>query len=230
MKSLIFRKSSRRSAVWTTILVVTILALTSAQAFGQVTAGQTFTEFKLNGLGSVLIPDSMELQAGAYKKLSDGASKELGYDVSGEVIFQQKGLNDFNFKQNKTYARVMFATERGSRGSYPKLTAKIRLTARELKALDDATKEGLIESIKGIGIKIVRWDGVSVVSVNGQSAIKTAYLRQLNDNPSVYVEMYTFNNNDRMHRLTISYRLEDANIWKDALEKAKNSFKIIAVS
>jgi len=73
-------------------------------------------------------------------------------------------------------------------------------------------------------LKIVRWDGVSVNNVNGRSVMRVAYLRQLNDNPSVYVEIYYFENYDRMHLLTISYREGDTSIWKEDLETTKNSF------
>lgn len=42
-----------------------VLVLSSCSSmFGQATAGQSFVEFKLNGLGSILIPDIMELQSG----------------------------------------------------------------------------------------------------------------------------------------------------------------------
>jgi hypothetical protein len=207
-------------------LVLFFLLLISSSAFGQTTPGQAFVEFKLNGLGSILIPDTMELQGGAYKKFSDGASKEMGYDVSGEIIFQQKGLNEFNFKEINTYARVMIGTELGTPGSYEKLTTKIKATPRELQILGSSFKKELVNSFGDTGLRLIRWDGVSIVAVSGQSALKIAYLRQLNDKPSVYVEIYNFQNNDRMHRLTISYRLQDASIWKDALERTKNSFKI----
>ncbi|MGH9948581.1 MAG: hypothetical protein ACRD6X_15490 [Pyrinomonadaceae bacterium] len=209
-----------------TLLVAIFLIGLLTQTFGQATPGQAFVEFKLNGLGSLLIPDTMELQGGAYKKLSDGYSKDLGYDVSGEVIFQQKGLNEFNFKDNKTYARVMIGTEIGTPDSFQKLSAKIKATPRELEIFGSAFKKEMVESFGNTGLRLVRWDGASVVTINGQSALKFAYLRQLNDNPSVYVEIYSFQNNDRMHRLTISYRLQDATLWKDALERTRNSFKI----
>lgn len=192
----------------------------------QVTAVQSFTEFKLNGLGNLLIPDSMELQSGAYKRLSGGFSKDLGYDVSGEVIFQQKGLNDFNFGQVSTYARVMIVTEIETLGSYRKLSSKIRMSARELQATGDALRKQLAREFQSLDIRMLKWDGVSVVSVNGQNAIKVTYLRQLKENPPVHVEIYTFENNDRVHRLTISYRQEDAKIWKDALGRTLNSFRI----
>lgn len=207
-------------------LVLAFVLLPNNSTFGQATVGQTFVEFKLKGLGTILIPDTMELQSGAYKALSDRSSSEMGYDVSGDVIFQQKGLNDFRFKDNKTYARVMIGTERDKPGSYEKLGTRIKATQRDLQSLSNLFKKDLIDSFGATGLKLLRWDGVSIVTVNAQSALKISYVRQLNDNPSVHVEIYRFPNDDRMHSLTISYRLEDAGIWEDALERTKNSFKI----
>jgi hypothetical protein len=206
--------------------VLTFVLLPNNATFGQATAGQTFVEFKLKGIGTILIPDTMELQSGAYKALSDRNSSEMGYDVSGDVIFQQKGLNDFRFRDNKTYARVMIGTERDKPGSYEKLGTRIKAAPRDLQSLSNLFKKDLIDSFGATGLKLIRWDGVSIVTVNAQSALKISYLRQLIDNPSVYVEIYRFPNDDRMHSLTISYRLEDATFWKDALERTKNSFKI----
>lgn len=121
----------------------------------------------------------------------------------------------------------MIATELGASGSFEKPTTKIKATPRELRILDSSIKKELVDSFGSTGLKLIRWDGVSIATVNGQSALKTAYLRQLNDKPSVYVEIYLFQNSDRTHRLTISYRLQDAAIWKDALERTKNSFTIM---
>ncbi|MFN0280168.1 MAG: hypothetical protein ACKVRN_16445 [Pyrinomonadaceae bacterium] len=207
--------------------VVLVLFLATASLAQD--AVPTFQEFKLKDIGTILIPVTMELQAGDYKVLSDAFSKELmtkgGFEVSGnKIVFQQKGLNEFT--KATTYARVMIDTDYGPPGSYEKLVSKLQLTTRELNLLDSSLKQELSKSFEGYGIRMLRWDGVSIVSVNGRSAIRTAYLRQLNDNPSVVVEMYQFQNYDRTHKLTISYRLEDSSLWKDALDRTKNSFSI----
>jgi hypothetical protein len=192
-------------------------------------AEPTFTEFKLKDLGTIQIPATMELQGGDYKRMSDTLSKQKGFEISGdEIIFQQKGLNNFDFENNKTYARVMIGTDHDMPGSFNKLTARITATPAELREYDALLKEGTIKGFResGTGLELVDWYGSSNVLVNGRNAIKTSFLRRLNQNPKVYVEVYLFQNYDRTHRLTISYRLEDSALWKAALERTKNSFTI----
>lgn len=197
---------------------------TSAQ-----TSAVTYEEIKLTGIGSISIPSIMELQSGVYKELSDKFSKELGFDVSGVIIYQQAGLNDlFKFKKSDTYARLMIKETSGKAGEYRSLNSKLVVTPKELKLLNTQSKNELTNQFQssGIDMKLIRWDGVSADKISGFDVLKTAYLRQLNDNPAVYVELYYIENYDRQFTLTISYREEDSSIWKDTLNKTKDSFKI----
>jgi len=209
------------------LYISTILVLILAfGVFGQTSAG-TFEKIKMSDIGTVLIPSAMELQSGTFKKFSDSVSKDLmkeqGIEITGDnIVFQPKGLNDF--KKLNTYARVIINTTIGRKGEYRKITAKFAATKRELNEASTIFRKQFEEELKSIGLKIVRWDGVSVNNVNGRSVMRVAYLRQLNDNPSVYVEIYYFENYDRMHLLTISYREGDTSIWKEDLETTKNSF------
>lgn len=169
----------------------------------------------------------MELQGADYKAVSESFAKGKGFEASGEdIIFQQKGLNEFDFKNIKTYARVMIGTEHVEPGSVDKLTKRIVAAPSELRIINESMKQGIVKSFEGTPLKLLKWDGTAIMMMNGRSALKIAYVRQLNDNPSVYVEMYILQNYDRTHRLTISYRLEDSAIWKSALERTKNSFTI----
>ena len=198
---------------------------TSAQ-----TSKITYEDITLTGIGSISIPSIMELQSGVYKEFSNKFSKELGFDVSGVIIYQQAGLNDLfkTLKKSNTYARLMIKETSGKAGEYRRLDSKLVVTPSELRLLNTQSKNELINQFQssGTGLKLIRWDGVSVDKISGFDVLKTAYLRQLNDNPAVYVELYHMENYDRQYTLTISYREEDSSIWKDALNKTKTSFKI----
>ena len=212
-----------------TILTLFCLFFLTYATSAQTTA-VTYEEIKLTGIGSISIPSIMELQSGVYKEFSDKFSKELGFDVSGVIIYQQAGLNDlFKFKKKSdTYARLMIKETLGKAGEYRSLNSKLVVTPKELKLLNKQSKDELTNQFQssGMGMKLIRWDGVSVDKISGFDVLKIAYLRQLNDNPAVYVELYYIENYDRQYTLTISYREEDSSIWKDALNRTKNSFKI----
>lgn len=169
----------------------------------------------------------MELQSGLYKEISDKYSKELGFDASGMIIFQQQGRNEI-FTKPSTYARVMIEETLGKPGDYRKITSKIVLTKQELEALNTQAKTEVENEFQkaGVGLRLLRWNFISVVTVNGRNALKVAFLRQLNSNPPVFVETYTIDNYDRQYGLTMSYRQEDASIWKEVLNTTKNSFTI----
>lgn len=193
-----------------------------------------FENYKLSNVGFISIPSKMELQSGIYKKKSEKYQKEiserLGFEVSGNrIVFQQKGLND-NVKSGfSTYSRIILETEIGQFGDFEKLTNNYNLTQAELVQINDEIINQVKQSFNGTGLRIINWYGVSVKKINGRTALKVSYLRQLNDNPYVLVEMYSFQNNDRMHRLTLSYRQSDGNIWKPLFAKILNSFTITNV-
>lgn len=193
------------------------------------TAPAGFDLYKLNGIGSILISSNMELQAGTYKMLSENYAKEAlakkGIEISGDsIIFQPKGLNEF--KKSATYARVIIETTLGKAGDYKKLNVKKVFTPKQVQILDSDAKSAIENGFENTPLKLTKWGGVSIDTINGIQVIKTAYTRQLNDNPPVYVEMYYVENNDRQYTLTLSYRVADASVWKDALRTTKESFKV----
>ena len=186
----------------------------------------TYEKIKLTGVGSISIPSIMELQSGVYKDLSNSFSKEFGLDVSGAIIFQQKGLNSLT--KTSTYARVIIQESKGSNGEFKTLSNKLSLTAKELKYLDSAMKEELETQLssQGVEFKLIKWFGGSLESLSGYRVIRTSYIRQLEKNPPVYVEAYYIENYDRSYNFTLSYRFEDASIWADVMKTIKDSFII----
>ena len=103
------------------------------------------------------------------------------------------------------------------------------MTQAELNELNSELKSQIQQSFYGTGLKLIIWYGVSIAKVNGRKVLKISYLRQLKDNPYVVVNMYSFQNNDRVHRLTLSYRQSDEAIWKPLYSQILNSFTIINV-
>jgi hypothetical protein len=190
-----------------------------------------FDNYRILEVGSISIPNNMEIQSGNYKKISEiyqkEISKKFGYEVSdNRVVFQQKGVNDLDKQALATYVRVILETDIGNFGDYEKLSTKLIATPQEISDISKEYKTQMQQSFAGTGMQLITWYGVSIVTINGRTALKISYLRQLNDKPFVVVNMYRFQNNDRLHTLTLSYRQSDEATWKSLLTKIANSFII----
>jgi hypothetical protein len=68
-----------------------------------------------------------------------------------------------------------------------------------------------------------------VEKINGVSCIHIGYKRQLHDKPFVLVHIYYFHNNDRVHALTLSYRLSEVDYWREDFAKILKSFRITTI-
>jgi hypothetical protein len=188
----------------------------------------TYAKYTLIGTGYISIPSTMELQSGNYKKTSESFQRMMGSEIAGDrVVFQLKGFNDGLYPSAPSYEKVIFTTIRGmAYAEYEKILTTKDAVARQklLKELDRAVQREYKNS--PIPVKMLFYNEASIVVVNGQPAVKVSYLRQVSDNEPCYTDIYTFQNTDRGHRLTISYRKSKASIWKPILEKVLNSFTI----
>lgn len=182
------------------------------------------TEVLIEAFGSITLPSEMEIQSGNYKTLNDKLKEILGYE-SKSVVFQQKGLNDFNKDGFSTYARIMIKTITSSPGTYPDLK-KNKLSRKDLKDIEKEIKDELENSLSAINIVITKWYPIITEDINNFTSIKVQYDRQLGDNPEVEVEQYMIFNNDRMHIVTFSNRIEDRSEWITIFNNVKLSIFI----
>ena len=197
-------------------------------------AQSTSETFLLKNIGYISIPSEMELQSGSYKKFVDNykqtLAKKFDWEVSdSRIVFQQSGLNEFDKSSYSSYARVILETFIERPGTFEKISTKLAATATELNQISAQFKSELSDAYSDTGIRIIEWYGAQISNVNGRTALKFSFLRQLRDQPYVYVTVYQFHNNDRMHQLTMSYRQHDASKWKPIYSKILNSFTITTV-
>lgn len=213
------------------LLINLILIQTSIFAVAQI----AFDNYRINNLGYISIPSNMEEQSGTYKvmaqKIQQQYAKTLNYEIdfSNRIVFQQQGPN--SFQKSSTYARIIIKTILGNTADYKRLSHKPSLSASEIQKLSNQAKTELENGFKETqqNQKIISWYGLSIVTVNDVSAYKYSYVRQLGNNPPVYVEIYKYENYDRTHELVLSYRLEDSAIWKPLFNKVLNSFVITPI-
>ena len=190
----------------------------------------------IENVGSIDLPPTMEVQGGQYKEFSDDLLGSYGFKVSSQLIAQQKGLNEYKGPKGQyagKYARVMVDTETGNYGDYDKLNFNIHEYKKsDIAELDKIYKQYIQqESVKasrsGLGqMKLIEWYPLKFENINGMSCIHVSYTRQMNDNPLVLVHMYVFQNNDRVHNLTMSYRQSESDYWKNDFSHILNSFRI----
>jgi hypothetical protein len=186
----------------------------------------------IKDVGYFDLPQTVEIPKGVYKEFVDGFREIKGYDTP-QFVAQQKGLNDFNIDGFEKYSRVMLATDIGSPDDFINSDFDLTLFTTEdfttlEKATDEAYKEQVVKSIELAenGVKIIEWYPLKIEKINGFLCFHVSYTRQFLDRPLVLVNMYAFHNYDRMHTLTLSYRLSEANYWKTDFEKVLDSFRI----
>ena len=182
-----------------------------------------YTTYTIEEVGSISVTDDLELQGGNYKEMVDSYLNSRHINFDSRVVFQPKGLNALD-KEVNSYCRIIIET---LYGDYEPLYSKIpQVSVNELRELSATMKQSLIQGFAGTSLQLINFYGSTIVKVNNQVAIKTSYTRRLGDNAPVRVDVYHFQNRDRMHSLTLSYRIEDAALWKEKLSHSLNSFKI----
>jgi len=177
-------------------------------------------KINIENIGSINLPPEMEIQDGDYKEIHDKEFEIMGFSTNN-IIFQQKGLNDFLEDSFNNYARVMIKTIISTPNSYDYLTDKFDATKSELEEFDNLAKNEISEKIK-----IVKWYPSEIILLNNMYGVLTTYDRQISNNPVVYVMMYQFQNNDRLHSITMSYRKEESEQWSTIFEKIIKSLNI----
>ena len=182
-----------------------------------------YTTYTIEGVGSISVTDDLELKGGNYKKMIDSYLNSRHINFDSRVVFQPKGLNALD-KEINSYCRIIIET---LYGDYEPLSSKVpKVSVGELRDLSAVMKQSLIEGFAGTSLQLINFFGSTIVNINNQVAIKTSYTRRLGDNAPVRVDVYHFQNRDRMHSLTLSYRIEDADLWKEKLSHSLNSFRI----
>lgn len=189
-----------------------------------------YSTYVVDNVGSISISDDMELQSGDYKEItSELQQKILHINPQNRIVFQPKGLNEFQKGSKEVYARIIINT---LYGEYESLSYnKPQISVEELQELNKIYKELAIrESQMFKGGRLIYFHGVSVESVNNQVCTKWSYTRQYNNEPIVKVEVYDFLNKDRAHRLILSYRISESHLWKEKLRNTLNSIKITRIN
>lgn len=204
-------------------------ATTSGQSspLGPVSPG--WNRIYIKDVGSFDLPPTLEIQDGNFRTLMIEGNKKLGLDAS-QVTAQPKGLNDFAQQGLQKYARVILRTSQSSPGDFEKLNFKpSSYSASEITEISTMYKNTMTNQLGRMQMKLLYWHPLKIEIINGMTCLHTSYRRQLKDQPIVQVDTYIFHNYDRMHMLTLSYRVSESSQWKSDFSKILASFRITNV-
>ena len=183
----------------------------------------------IRNVGFIDMPPNMEVQSGTYQEIMNSYYNRLEVDAP-QLVFQQKGLNNNTSSSFQNYGRVLLETQIGSYGDFQPLSFNIAtVTSSEISDLNWNFKQKTMSDLASIGHTLIEWYPLKVRKVNGMPCIHVSYKRQLGTNPVVLVNYYIFQNNDRMHSLTLSYRVSEMTLWKTNFDRILTSFRITNV-
>ena len=195
---------------------------------------QIWQTVSIPGICTFQIPPSVEIQKGIYKKINDKSRETILEIVTSpdRVVAQPKGINSLNAQALKLYCRIIVETDWGKRGEYRSLDVPLVLSGVDLRKIDVILKQEILKAAafstsKGIKMTITSWQPTEVVKINGADALHTTYTRKINDAPPVIVNTFMVMNNDLLHRIIISYRIEEEDMWKNDLTKVPGTFKFV---
>lgn len=186
---------------------------------------------EIAGVGSIDLAPEIEIQGGRYRVQNARYKERMGEYLQIEfgqpkLTLQPKGINDFDQQALGRYMRVLVETMQGNAGDFSKIHEPIDLSESDLREFNVEVKNQTLLSFRKMGMRLIDWDPVQVVELNNMPAIRIAYTRQLKDQPHVRVENYRIQNHDRIHSLTLSYRISEGGTWKPLLKQTKASFRI----
>lgn len=200
-------------------IILTLTMLLFQLGFSQ----ENWDRIDLGNWGEIKMPSSLEVQSGNYKKIIDYQKRHFSVNAE-RIVFQQKGVN--NGKNLDTYARIIIRTDFASE-EFPDLNTTV-ITSQDIADLNQMYKSQIYEVANNptYPAKIIKWNGVKIVTLNGNKSINYSYVRQMNGKPQTYSEFYIFWKGNRQHTLNIEYRIIDSDKWKSDLEKATKTFKL----
>lgn len=206
------------------LIAISIALQISLTCFSQQT--NDWQTVYIKGVGQIKLPPTLEVQAGSYKSLNKILYDAFGIEyTSDDLVFQQKGLNSYDSTAYKTYVRVMISTQHSKEGTYATPEEKMNFGPQDLADINNTYKEVAKNSLPS-NTKLLTWLDLKETTLNKMHCLTYSYQRQITDKPIVKVTCYLFQNNDKIHTLTISYRPSETEQWETTLNLMKSTFKI----
>jgi len=209
-------------------LVITLILYFAVTVVSQVNKSlpQGWERYGLKNIGAIDIPPSMELQSGLFQRMNEHIYESIRADLP-EVIFQQKGVNVADPSARSRYARIIIHTEVKIPGSYKNLDHSVsNITNQQLLIDNERIRQEYHNSTQGTSLRITEWFPVEYKMINGMFCLHIKYQKRLGNNPEVIVNIYRFENNDRVHELTFSHYMSKGILYLTDFKRVLESFVI----
>ena len=173
---------------------------------------------------SILVPPTIELRdnSGKYKESLSALGVQDNIDA---VVFNQKGLNDMEQQAYEKYCRIMLTFIPGEYGDFFNRNETEKFSEDDVLFFGDMVESEIGSKSSVIGGISYKW-----IRVNNANGILLSYKRTGNNfdsDKAVVCKLVLFQDNSRMVKMVLSYRENEANLWKDDFDNVLSSFKWI---
>ena len=177
---------------------------------------------------SFRIPPSMELRDndGIVKKTLDDYVELLYYKhfTPSRVVVQTKGFDDIEYLATMLYGRIIVSLDFND---YRDFAEQIVLfNQSDLDEMSNYDKQQLEEEATTYGVNLKEISKTTLRSIGNKEALHFSYLREsVKDKTDVKIDVYRVFTNNYIAEITYSYRLSEAEVWKNDLEKSVETFE-----
>ncbi len=177
------------------------------------------------------IPRTMVVKDKFFYPLIETLNKSLiVFDsISTIIIGQNNQLLEDSLK-NRMYSTIIFYTTHAKQNDFQLINFDVnKMSKEEIDIIEKTLKDFTLDGFKEPNKRLIEWYPFKVEIINGMSCYHVSYLRQILDEPLVFVDNYWFPNNNKIHTLVMSYRLSERNFWSKDLKKSLESFRILNI-
>ena len=174
------------------------------------------------------ISPKLEIQSGIYKKIMTKLRYNYKINDSIErIVIQPKKTNEFDVYALDRYCRFILIKLNETSFSIKDITKN------EILELNDFFKNGTLASIakvkaRGMNLELISWENLEKIKINNIYLLKWGIIRKSTNAKKglVKVNEYMFVDKKITYKLTVSYRINEKEIWARDLSKMINSLRI----
>jgi hypothetical protein len=117
---------------------------------------------------------------------------------------------------------MMVSTEVKTSGDFLTQWQTKHLSEVDMRELESEMQNGLDQEFRSVNArvsnamqtKLTDWKGAEIVTLGNRKAVVFRFQRQMANNPPVEVSSYAVFDNDRMHKVIVSFREEERELWE----------------